>query len=154
MDIQNQINYHQTLLDGCTTLISACDNKASFALAFVGVIVGVAVSNVSYKQASTCVILEYACYIATILLAASCILFLLTIIPRGNLKVKDNFIIDCMNSISDDSAYLNNLKEQIKDSAQIYSRKCFYYKWGTIFLVISIVMFFALKIVSSNGTGT
>lgn len=46
MDVYSQVDYHQTLLDRCTLLIAACDSKASFALSFVGVIIGVTVSRI------------------------------------------------------------------------------------------------------------
>ena len=147
MDIRNRIDYHQTILDRCTILISACDNKASFALAFVGVIIGVTVSQSPEEQEIACLIPEYIRYAAMILLTISCILFLLTIMPQGKLKSKDNFLIDRMNSIVEESAYLDKLKEQIKDSACIYSRKCGYYRWGTIFLVMSLVLIILLEFV-------
>lgn len=46
MDVHSQVDYHQTLLDRCTSLIAACDSKVSFALSFVGVIIGMTVSQI------------------------------------------------------------------------------------------------------------
>ena len=147
MDVQSQIDYHQTLLDRCTSLIAACDSKASFALAFVGVIIGMTVSRIPENPINDGMILEYVRYAALILQMISCTFFLLTIMPKGKLKPKDNFILDRMKSISDENTYLDKLKEQISDSAGIYSRKCSCYKWGTVLLVLSLVLIFLSEVI-------
>lgn len=150
MEIRNQIDYHQILLDRCTTLISACDTKASFALAFIGVITGMTAFGNHEEYVSDCIIPVYVRYVSMIFLIISCILFLLTIMPQGKLKSKHNFLIDRMNSINDDVAYLKKLKEQIVDSANIYSRKCCFYKWGTLFLVASLLLILLLEMFLFN----
>jgi len=147
MDNRSKIDYHQTLLDRCTTLISACDNKASLALAFVGVVFGMAVSQISEERVIDCLISERARYVALSLLMISCVLFLLTIWPQGKLKPKDNFILDRMNSISNETNYLETLQKQISKNAEIYSRKCNFYRWGTGFLVASLVLFLLSEII-------
>lgn len=147
MDNRSKIDCHQTLLDRCTTLISACDNKASLALAFVGVILGMAVSQISNERIIDCLISEHARYAALIFLMLSCTLFLLTIRPQGKLKIKDNFILDRMNSIDTEDKYLKELQKQISESAGIYCRKCRYYRWGTRLLVVSLVLIFLSEVI-------
>ena len=63
------------------------------------------------------------------------------ILPRGNTWYKKGFLTECLSSIKADISYLNDLEEQIKNNAQIYSQKCLICKIGLIFVMVGIVTF-------------
>jgi len=140
---EKKIEYYQQLLDRCIAFIVSCDNKASFALAIDGVLIGVVAQKISAAEEANR-ILQYnpqiLCYSITALVIAS-ILLLAVIVPRMNPFKKNNFLIECKNSIETERTHLENLSAQIDKNASIYSRKCVLCALGFLSMALGAVLY-------------
>ena len=140
---EKKSEYYLQLLDRCIAFIVSCDNKASFALAIDGVLIGVVAQKMSAAEEANR-ILQYSpqilCYSITALVIAS-ILLLEVIIPRMNPFKKNCFLIECKNSIETERTHLENLSAQIDKNASIYSRKCILCALGFLSMALGAVLY-------------